>query len=247
MCYSYKVIWNEDKSKHLKVPHSQFKELTQSGQVQRSDEGLVFFPKNQVPVVLNSRYGQRMVTSMRWDLLPRWFQGDNTQQVDLLTGAEQTLEKVLQDKKFHSYNARIESIQEKASYRLPWEEGKRCLLPLDSFWERPNMVGAPSEIKGKSFEMEVQGGCALAGIWDVWQGYSLSESGELIQVQYPSVSVITLSGSDHPVMQKVYHDRAPAIIEPRDFDKWLSNNTGTQESLELVKSYREFTIKEGTT
>lgn len=244
MCYSYKVIWSEDKSKHFKVPHRQFQKMSQTGQIKRTDGDFIFFPQNQVPVVVNSREGRPMLTPMHWDLLPRWFEGESKDQLDLISGDAVLLDDVLKEKKFHSYNARIESIHEKAAFRSPWEEGKRCLLPVSSFWEHSNMVAAPSDLKGVAHEFLVSGECALGGVYDVWQGSQLQSSGVINEVKFPSVSVVTASGLDHPTMQKVFHDRTPVLIPQSNYEEWLSPAVSVNRAKEMALCLGEFTLKE---
>lgn len=254
MCYSYKVVWTADKAKHFKVPPKHFQELSHQGKIQKQGDEFIFFPKNQVPVVLNGRDGQPLLTPMHWDLLPRWYQGAPSDQVDLLQGHQLSLEQVLRDKDsraqiegktvgFSSYNARMESIESKPTYQKSWQEGRRCLLPADAFWERPNMKEAPVELQGNSFELAIEGEYALAGVYDVWEGPSYTASGEGSVVKFPSVSVLTTTGLEHPTMQKVYHDRAPVLIPAQNYAKWLSSDLSPQEAQEMALCLGDFTLK----
>lgn len=233
MCYSYKVIWTDDKAKHFKVAH---KDL---------EGDVVFFPKSQVPVVLEGRDQRPVMTSMHWDLLPRWYQGEPSPQQDLLLAQEPHLEQVLTHKSsFHSYNARIESVATKASYEKPWRESKRCLLPVSQFWERPNMPSAPDAMRHQSFELEVQGEYALAGLYDVWEGWALDGQGLSQPIKFPSVTVLTTSGVNSSVMQSIYHDRAPGLIHADNYSHWLSSHLSPQEAQEMVNCLGDFTLKD---
>ena len=71
-------------------------------------------PSQNVPVV-REQHGQRSCELIRWGLVPRWAKGIPP--------------------KLSTINARIETISTAASYRGPWKQGQRCILPALGFYE----------------------------------------------------------------------------------------------------------------
>jgi putative SOS response-associated peptidase YedK len=67
--------------------------------------------------------------------------------------------------KFATCNARSEELSDKASYKLPWARGQRCIIPAELFFE-------PNWESGKhvpwSFRPAAGGIWGLAGMWNTW-------------------------------------------------------------------------------
>ncbi len=109
----------------------------------------------------------------------------------------------------HLINARMETIETKPSFRLPFRK-RRCLVLADSFyeWERKGKDRIPYRILLKNENLLV-----MAGIWDVWK------HGE--QVLY-TFSIITT----HPNQEvSVLHDRMPALLLDREArNRWLEDD-----------------------
>ena len=136
--------------------------------------------------------------------------------------------------KYSTNNARAEELAEKASYKMPWARGQRCIIPAWSFdepcWETGRNVwwrfrradGAP---------------WALAGLWNQWHDKS---TGELVE----SYTMLTINADSHPLMSRMHkpdpklpadqQDKRSVIpIEQQDVDQWLA---GTQkEASELLR------------
>jgi len=101
-------------------------------------------PTQQVPVVLATGDG-RMVSLLRWGLVPSWAS-------DVKIGS--TL-----------INARADTVAVKPSYRSAFKS-RRCLVPASGFYE-----WQPTGGKKKQpwlFSLTDQGPFALAGLWERW-------------------------------------------------------------------------------
>jgi putative SOS response-associated peptidase YedK len=104
-------------------------------------------------------------------------------------------------------NARAETVAEKPAFRSPFKK-RRCLVLADGYYEwqaagktkQPYFIHRPDD--------EVFG---LAGLWDCWPG----GDGPPIE----SCTIITTSANDGIVH---VHDRMPVILEPGEWDAWLS-------------------------
>ncbi len=77
-------------------------------------------PSQDVPTV-RLVDGQRVLTPMRWGLIPRFAQG--------AAGSWSTI------------NARVETMRTTAAYREPWRKGQRCLILASAFYEWQEVPG----------------------------------------------------------------------------------------------------------
>lgn len=112
--------------------------------------------------------------------------------------------------KFATFNARIETISEKPTWKKPLES-KRCLVPMSVFIEpiysnelAGNMVG---------FKRTDNKILVAAGIYDEWVN---KETGEIIE----SFAIITTDASDY--VARVGHDRSPLFLGASGFSEWIS-------------------------
>jgi len=101
-------------------------------------------PSQTVPVVVQGEEG-RLLTAMRWGLVPCWAQ-------DPKIG-------------YRMINARAETVAEKPSFRQSLRQ-RRCLVPGDGFyeWQGDGRTKRPFRITladGSPF--------AMAGLWDEWR------------------------------------------------------------------------------
>lgn len=131
-------------------------------------------------------------------------------------------------------NARFEELAEKASYKLPWARGQRCIIPAAAFFEPCWETGKHVPWLFRRADGQPWG---LAGIWNTWTD---KESGEVVE----SYSMLTLNADAHPLMRRMHKPdpklgpdkqdkRSVVPIELPDVDQWLY---GTQaEASALVR------------
>jgi putative SOS response-associated peptidase YedK len=134
-------------------------------------------------------------------------------------------------------NARTETIQTAWTFKFPWKDGKRCLIPAASYDEPywgPLFEPFPKTIWWR-FARADGHPWALAGLWNEWVD---PESGEIV----PNYAMLTMNCDSHPLLNKFHkperdkagnilpadkHDKRSVIsIEREDWDTWLH---GTQE------------------
>lgn len=123
--------------------------------------------------------------------------------------------------KFATCNARSEELADKASYKLPWARGQRCIIPAEAFYE-------PNWETGKHipwrFKRADGGLWALAGIWNTWVS---KETGEI----HESYTMLTINADGHPLMGRMHKPdpkrpphmqdkRSVVPIAPADVDQW---------------------------
>jgi putative SOS response-associated peptidase YedK len=157
--------------------------------------------------------GERHLSVLRWGLVPRWVK-------DPSGGAR-------------LMNARADTVAEKPSFRDAFAK-RRCLVPMDGFYEWKEPDPEPREAEGPRKGKPVRGkqpyACALrsgepmavAGLWEGWK----SPEGEWLR----TFSVITTEAN---AKQALVHHRMPAILAKEDWPVWLGEAEG--DPLALLK------------
>jgi putative SOS response-associated peptidase YedK len=134
-------------------------------------------------LALRQEHGSLQPALMLWGLLPEWSK-------DPLAAAR-------------PFNARAETVMEKASFRGPWRH-RRCLLPADGFYE-----------KGHRIHRGDRGLFWLAGLWDRWIGADGSE--------VESCCVLTTAPN---ALVAPIHRRMPVVIPNGLEQAWLEPTDG---------------------
>ncbi len=153
------------------------------------ETGYNISPSAMVPIVT-----QGGVCLARWGLVPPWakeFGG-----------------------KYPTHNARVETVQEKASYKGAWQNGQTCLVPVAGYYEwvkengikQPYVVHIPNDI------------VVMAGLWDAWEDKL-------------SFTIITQDSQD--TLEEIHH-RMPVILNPAEAKRWLRDEPSTT-SLESMQ------------
>lgn len=229
MCYSYKPVIGPD-GRTYKVPNKEWHQLNNEGKLKKvwTEDGIQYhYAKDTVAVTVGKDY---RLLPMRWDLIPRGFMAGHP---------EFSLAEVIKKKNsrainpetgkrwgFDSYNARSESIATTWSFKLPWKEGKRCVVAASSFRERPNMDEAPPEFKGKEYMVHLGKPYFLAGIWDTWTRGEES---------LDSMSIVTLDSLGNDRLRSIWHERCPVILDEGQAEEWLDPKTTPARAKELCR------------
>lgn len=118
-------------------------------------------------------------------------------------------------------NARSETILEKAAFRNAIRR-RRCLLPADGYYE---WQVSGSHKQAYFIYPRESGPFGFAGIAETWAG----PNGEEVD----TVAIVTVQSSPDLA---VLHQRAPIVIAPDDFDRWLDCRSGdAREILPLLQ------------
>lgn len=109
---------------------------------------------------------------------------------------------------YRTINARSETAAEKPSFRSAYKR-RRCLVPASWFyeWKREGSQKVPYRIRRPDGRP-----LAFAGLWEHWKGSS-TESART------TFTILTTSSNDDVAE---LHDRMPVLVEPDDFDRWLT-------------------------
>jgi putative SOS response-associated peptidase YedK len=118
-------------------------------------------------------------------------------------------------------NARSESIATRPAFREAFRL-RRCLVPADGFYE-----WAPGSGRRQAFHIARKDGrpLAFAGIWE-----PAAHDGA-------SASAVILTTEPNDLLRPI-HDRMPVIIDPGDYERWLSPEDTSGEALRrLLEAY----------
>jgi putative SOS response-associated peptidase YedK len=166
----------------------------------KMDASAVFTPSTRVsafslpshPVVTGSETGK--IQLYVWGLIPYWVKD----------------EKLADDLRMKTFNARSESLTEKPSFRHVANR-KRCLVLTNGFyeWQTDGKRKIPYFIRLKN-----EDGFALAGLHDTW---THPLTGEILN----TFTVITTRAN--PMMEEIHNlkKRMPVILSPENEARWL--------------------------
>lgn len=165
------------------------------------------FPTYPGPIVLRSHNTERTAIGLaRFGLIPAWAKDDHFGR--------------------KTYNARVETVSDKPSYKAAWAKRHYALAIADAFYEPNYETGKATRTSIRQANGEPM---AIASIWDTW---TEPESGELIT----SFSMLTINADKHPVMN-LFHKpedekRTVVPLKSEFFQEWL--NATPDRALELL-------------
>ena len=119
-------------------------------------------------------------------------------------------------------NARAETAAEKPAFRAAFKR-RRCLLPATGFyeWRKTGSRKQPMYIREAD-----SGLVSLAGLWEIWPS---ADGGEL-------ETCTILTTTPNSLMEPI-HDRMPVILDPLDYDLWLSPETPANQLNHLLRPF----------
>lgn len=118
------------------------------------------------------------------------------------------------------YEANSEEIEEDEWLSDSFEK-RRCIVPANGFykWKTSEKKSTPFYIR--LLVREIAG---FAGVYSVWQ----SKSGR-------DVYSFTLLTTEANALVQPVDDRMPVILQPDDYERWLSNDTDAEELKNLLQ------------
>jgi len=152
-------------------------------------------PMSMVPVVHDTKEGDRIAALMRWGLLPHW-------------ASDEKLAAKLN-------NARLEGLAGKPSFRQALRR-RRCLLPASGFYEwqatpsgkQPWYI-SPSNADGREPLF------AFAGLFEAWR-----PAGAAVDADWLLTCCIITTAAN--ALMVPIHDRMPLIVPREQWDAWLN-------------------------
>ena len=164
-------------------------------------------PTDTEHVVAIGKDGARHFPAMRWGLVP-------PASPDIKTGL--TL-----------FNARAETIQQKRIFAEPFAKGRRCLVPVDGFYEFTGPKGAKQP---HLFRPRYGSIMAFAGLWERWRGPRDAP------LEAPLLSYTFITTEPNAVAAPV-HNRTPVVLaEPASWDAWLDPAAEPDELMKMLRA-----------
>ena len=142
--------------------------------------------------------------ALRWGLVPSWAKDDKIA--------------------YKTINARAETVQTTPAFRGAWKAGRRCIIPVEGFYEWKKLDEKGKEKQPYLITRADKKLMALAGLWE-------SRKGEGSEVQR-TFTIITTEANE---FMSAIHNRMPVILGAEQYDKWLSEETPLEESANLLK------------
>ncbi len=161
-----------------------------------------FLPYRTAPIIVKTN-GILKLTPMNFSLVPSWSKEPKV--------------------KFATHNARIETITEKPTWRIPFEK-QHCVVPMTCFFE--SVYTGPLAGHVIEFSKANEGLLFAAGIFDQWNNLEKKES-------LFSFSILT---TDPSLYIKNYgHDRCPIFLSFTDATEWLKIDTGEKKMIQFLQ------------
>ena len=178
---------------------------TELGEWMRSvPEGMVSSwnvkPTQQIPAALTSaKTGEKRFEGAHWSIVPPW---SNTMKL-----------------KFPRFNARSESVTEKASFKNLVKR-QRCVIPVTGFyeWTGPKNARTPHAIFGPSQILP------MAGLYSWWRDPAASEGEGWVL----TATILTQASAG---VMKPLHNRMPVFLDDEILHDWLDPDTVGDQTL----------------
>jgi len=164
-------------------------------------------PTDEVAAVVE-HHGERVVDAFRWGLVPFYATSPK--------GAARLI------------NARAETVEHSPAFRTAFVR-HRCIVPADAFyeWRRERDPATGRTIRSEPFAIRRTDGepLALAGLWSGWRDPETAAR----------LYTCTILTTDPNELVARIHDRMPVILDPGDWDAWLSETTPAGDLRSLLR------------
>ncbi len=162
-------------------------------------------PTASVPVVFETKAGERVAENLRWGLVPHWAK-------DPGIGAKLN-------------NARSEGLADKPSFRQALRR-RRCILPASGYYEWQAGTGADGKpAKQPWYISPRQAPCfAMAGLFEAWRAPGSAEDSPWLL----TCCIVTMAA---PQSLAPIHDRMPVMLAPEQIAAWLARDNHDPEVL----------------
>jgi len=166
-------------------------------------------PQSQVPVIRETREGERVAELMRWGLVPHWAEDERIGH--------------------RLNNARAESMADKPSFRQAVRR-RRCIIPASGFYEW-QVAGAAQRGAKQPWYISPSGeACfAFAGLFEAWRAAGSADDSDWL------VTCCVVTTAANALMVPI-HDRMPLILPREHWGPWLDR--GLQDPAGLAPLLR---------
>lgn len=113
-----------------------------------------------------------------------------------------------------TFNARAETVATKPMFRGAYKRS-RCIIPASGYYE---WKSTPAGKQPYYYTVRDGSPLSIAGLWDEWKDI---ETGE------PLKSCTMIVTNANALAAKI-HDRMPVLLQPKQFEGWLTSAAGTE-------------------
>ncbi len=164
-------------------------------------------PTSDLPIARLDDDGQRILEISRWWLRPSIWANDPKAST------------------YAMFNARAEGIANKPAFRNAWKQGRRCLVPVNNFYEWKTL--GPKEKQPYAIALADRSIMVIAGLYENWT----TPEGEAVK----SFTIITTEANNQ---MATLHTRMPVILHEADWPAWLGEQPANDDTLHaLLKPY----------
>ena len=119
------------------------------------------------------------------------------------------------------FNAVGATIDKLPSFRKAFVAGQRCLIPMSLWWEWPVVDGRKQRTRFRRAGQDV---FMVAGLYETSKDNKTGEP----------VATFTMVTVDPNAFLGTFHDRAPLVLDPAQYDTWLSGSPEEAKALAVA-------------
>lgn len=127
-----------------------------------------------------------------------------------------------------TYNARSETVAEKASFRDAWKRSQHCIIPAEAFYEPDWRSGKAVSARICRADAQPMG---IAGLYSAWK----DAKGAIVY----SFTMLTINADQHPFMRQFHKptdEKRMVVILPEDaYQAWL--DAPASQSMDFLRAY----------
>jgi putative SOS response-associated peptidase YedK len=174
-------------------------------------------PTQRIAMIVDDA-GDMAVRKMRWGIVPPWAR-------DLKMS-------------FSTINARIETVAEKPSFRGAWKAGRRCLVPMQGWYEWREETPPGGKKYKQPYHVAPTGEPTLyaAGLWEPRRSFQPED-------EDGSLTVIT---HDAPARFDL-HDRVPVFLSAEQAREWMTASPDDAMAMLLAAPFPEVSVTKVST
>lgn len=125
---------------------------------------------------------------------------------------------------YSTINAKAETVATSSTFREAMKR-RRCLVPADAFYEWQKLD--PKHKQPFAIALKSGGLYAFAGLWDRWRDPKTKDV----------LETFTIITTDANELVAPLHDRMPVVLEPKDYQRWLTPGDPERLPLDLLRAY----------
>lgn len=150
---------------------------------------------NVAPSTSIAAFRSRRGQLMRWGMVPPWADSFES--------------------KFATFNARLETVEQKPSFSNAWQKSQRCIIPMAGYYEWRGHQGN----KKPFYVTDRNAGClGLAGLYEIWGDNNFS-------------CTILTTEAQHELSE--IHHRMPIMIRAEQVGDWIYGDNNKKSILHL--------------